>query len=111
MTPEEAAAPVITLNKQNWDAEVLKSSKPVLVDFWATWCAPCRIQGPIVARVALKLSATAKVGKVDVDQASELAQTYGIEAIPSLLVFKNGKLAASFKGLTEEEDLLRALKP
>jgi thioredoxin 1 len=81
----------------------------VLVDFWATWCGPCRTQGPIVAQVARDLSATAVVGKVDVDQQRELAGRFGIVSIPTLLVFKNGKIARDFVGVSSAETLKRAL--
>lgn len=97
-------AKVFTL--QNFEEEVLKSDKPVLVDFWATWCGPCRRQGPIVEELAEEGYA---VGKVDVDQEMELAQRYQVMSIPTLIVFKNGKEDARIVGLTPKEKLKELL--
>lgn len=82
----------ITLNADNFEAEVLKSSTPVLVDFWATWCGPCRMIAPTVAQLSEKYAGKLKVGKVNVDDAAELASSYGIASIPTLLVFQNGEV-------------------
>lgn len=97
-------AKVFTL--QNFEEEVLKSEKPVLVDFWATWCGPCRRQGPIVEELAEEGYA---VGKVDVDQEMELAQRYQVMSIPTLIVFKDGKEEARIVGLTPKEKLKELL--
>ncbi|MGN0980102.1 MAG: thioredoxin [Candidatus Avoscillospira sp.] len=90
-----------TLTKENFDKIALGSQEPILVDFWATWCGPCRMLGPIVE----KLSETHKVGKVNVDEQMELAQRYGISSIPALLVFKGGKLVNSSVGYQSLESL------
>lgn len=90
-----------TLTKENFDEIALGSQEPILVDFWATWCGPCRMLGPIVE----KLSETHKVGKVNVDEQMELAQRYGISSIPALLVFKGGKLVNSSVGYQSLESL------
>ena len=90
-----------TLTKENFDEIALGSQEPILVDFWATWCGPCRMLGPIVE----KLSETHKVGKVNVDEEMALAQRYGITSIPSLLVFKDGKLVNRSLGYQSLESL------
>ena len=96
----------ITLTTQNFDAEVLKSEKTVLVDFWATWCGPCMRQAPIVEELAAE---GYSVGKVDVDQQPDLAGQYGVMSIPTLIVFKGGKEVHRVVGLTAKNDLKRLL--
>ena len=80
----------ITLTSANFEEEVLRSDKPVLVDFWATWCGPCRMLAPVIAQIAEEREGEIKVGKVDVDEEPELAVRYGIASIPTLKVFKDG---------------------
>lgn len=92
---------------QNFETEVLQSDTPVLVDFWATWCGPCKRQAPIVEELAEEGYA---VGKVDVDQQPALAQQYRIMSIPTLVVFKGGKETERFVGLTSKEVLRNTLK-
>ena len=91
----------------NFETEVLKSEKPVLIDFWATWCGPCMRQGPIVEELAEEGYA---VGKVDVDQNMALAQQFRVVRIPTLILFKNGAEVQRFVGLTSKEDLKNALE-
>ena len=91
----------------NFETEVLKSEKPVLIDFWATWCGPCMRQGPIVEELAEEGYA---VGKVDVDQNMALAQQFRVVSIPTLILFKNGTEVQRFVGLTSKEDLKHALE-
>ena len=93
-----------TLNKQNFDAIVAESAEPMLVDFWASWCGPCQMLTPIVE----ELSKTRKVGKVNVDAEPELAQRFGIDSIPALLVFKNGQMVKRTVGY-QSLDSLKAL--
>ena len=95
----------MTITTQNFEEEVLRSEKPVLVDFWATWCGPCMRQGPIVEELA---GEGYSVGKVDVDQEPALAQKYQVMSIPTLIIFKDGKEAKRVVGLTAK-DTLKAL--
>ena len=96
-----------TITSQNFEEEVLKSEKPILLDFWATWCGPCMRQGPIVEELAEEGYA---VGKVDVDQNMELAQQFRVVSIPTLILFKNGAEVQRFVGLTSKEDLKNAME-
>ena len=93
---------VIKITEQNFEAEVLKSDIPVLVDFWATWCGPCRMQGPIVDEAAEEIDGV-KFGKLDVDENMSVAQKYGVASIPTLIVFKGGKVANSAVGVQSKE--------
>lgn len=93
----------------NFEAEVLSSPVPVLVDFWAEWCQPCRMLAPVVEAVAQQMGAAAKVGKVDTDSNREIAGRYGINAIPTVIIFKGGQPVKKLVGLKRKEDLLEAL--
>ena len=94
---------------QNWEQEVLKSDKPVLVDFWAPWCGPCRMQGPLVEKLAEDIGSEAVVGKLNSDEHPEIAAQYGIRSIPTILVFKDGKPAKGFVGVTSVPNMKAAL--
>ena len=94
--------------KNNFEEEVIKSDVPVLVDFWATWCGPCRMVAPIIAEIAEERK-DIKVGKINVDEEPALAAKYGIEAIPSVFLFKNGEVAAKSVGYRPKADLLKML--
>ncbi|NLK69462.1 MAG: thioredoxin [Clostridiaceae bacterium] len=100
---------VLDLTKDNFDKEVLQSDKPVLVDFWAAWCGPCRMVAPIIEQVAEEFQGKAKVAKINVDEQSELAQQYRIMSIPTLIVFKDGKIAESVVGAKSKNDLSNML--
>lgn len=100
----------ITLTKNNFENEVLKSDKPVLVDFWATWCGPCQMIAPIVEEIANENPDTLKVGKINVDNEMELAAMFRVTSIPTLMVFKDGKLINSAVGYRNKNEILDMLK-
>lgn len=100
---------VNTVNSDSFDRVVLKSEKPVLVDFWATWCAPCKMMGPVIEELAQR-HPEIKVAKVNVDESPELAAAYRIAAIPALKLFKNGVVVNSSMGFTPIEELEELLK-
>lgn len=95
------------ITSENFETEVLKSEKPILIDFWATWCGPCMRQGPVVEELAQE---GYSVGKVDVDQEPGLAQQFKIMSIPTLLIFKDGKEVQRFIGLTPKDILRKFLE-
>ena len=100
----------IKLTKENFDAEVLNSNKKVLVDFWASWCAPCMMLSPIVSEIAEESKGEFIVGKVNIDEDGTLAQNYGIVSIPTLIVFKNGKIHKTAVGYMPKEEILKLLE-
>ena len=99
---------VITITKENFEAEVLKSAQPVLLDFWAAWCGPCRMLSPIVDEVAEERT-DVKVGKVNVDEQPDLAAEFGVMSIPTLLVFRDGKLVNQSVGARPKSGVLALL--
>lgn len=104
------AANVSEVNDTSFDAEVLKSAQPVLVDFWAPWCGPCRRIAPIVEELATQHSGSAKVVKINVDDSPRVAAEYGIHSIPTVMIFKNGDVVERFVGLQPKSRLDDALR-
>ena len=100
----------ITLTNENFDREVLNSKTPVLVDFWATWCGPCRMIAPFVAEVAEEYEGKLIVGKVNTDEAQELAIKYGVSAIPTLMLFQDGKAVATTRGYMDKDEIVDSLE-
>lgn len=99
----------VEITSSNFDQEVLKSDKPVLLDLWATWCGPCKMLSPLVDQVASE-NDDIKVGKVNVDEEEELAAKFGVTAIPTLLVFKDGKLVNQSVGFIPKDKILALVK-
>lgn len=99
---------LLTITKENFSAEVLEANKPVLVDFWASWCGPCRALSPVIDEIAAERSDII-VGKINVDEQPELAQQFGVMSIPTLIVFKNGQAAEKSVGVVPKENILALL--
>lgn len=99
-----------TFTTENFETEVLGSDVPVLVDFWATWCMPCRMLAPVIEEIASENEGKIKVGKVNVDENPDLARKYGVMSIPTVLVFKNGELTATSVGVDSKENILKLLE-
>jgi len=100
---------IVTLTDSNFDAEVKKPDSPILVDFWAEWCGPCRMVAPVLEKLATEYQGKARIGKVNVDEQSSLAARYGIQSIPTMLLFKNGKVVEQYVGAAPREVLARLL--
>ena len=100
----------IELYKETFELEVLQSDIPVLVDFWATWCGPCKMIAPIVKEIADEYDGKILVGKVNVDEEPDLTMQYNVSSIPTLMVFKNGQLVNKAVGYREKDEILKMLK-
>ena len=104
-----AGADTMEFNDTNFETEVLKSDKPVLVDFWADWCMPCRALAPTIDELATEFAGRAKIGKLNTEHSNEIPQRYNVQAIPTILLFKNGQVVQKFIGLTSKRDFQAAL--
>jgi thioredoxin 1 len=100
---------IVTLTQENFAEQVLKSSSPVLVDFWAEWCGPCKMIAPLLDELADEYEGKVKIGKVNIDEHQNLAAEYGVRAIPTLLVFQNGQVADQIVGARSKRDLKASL--
>ena len=100
----------VVLTKANFEDEVLKSKVPVLVDFWAVWCGPCKMVAPVLTKLSEKHAGKLNVGKVNVDEQQALAQRYGVMSIPTLMVFKDGKAVQTVVGARPKETILQMMK-
>lgn len=101
---------VLKITDENFESEVLKSDKPVIVDFYADWCGPCKMMSPIIDKIAEELGEAVKVGKVNSDENMELAEKYGIMSIPTIMIFKGGNLDKTFTGVTDKATIIDAVK-
>lgn len=104
---ENSAA--VTLDESNFDKEVTQSAQPVLVDFWAEWCGPCKMIAPLLDEIAREKAGSVKIAKVNVDENQALSMRYNVRAIPALLFFKNGNLVDQVVGMTSKKDLVGRL--
>jgi thioredoxin 1 len=100
-----SAPNILTLTQENFNKEVLQSPQPILVDFWAEWCGPCKMLGPILDELAGEYDGRVRIGKVNIDEHQELAAQYGIRSIPTLLLFREGEVADQIVGLRSKRDL------
>jgi len=105
-----ASGKVRMFTDQNFEQEVLKSPLPVLVDFTATWCGPCKALAPIIDQLAEELDGRVKVGKVDIDESPGSAGKYGVRGVPTVMVFKNGERTAQYVGLTNKQRLAQLIE-
>lgn len=101
---------IIKITKNNFEKEVLESKEPILLDFWATWCGPCRMVAPTLDEISEEIKGTAKVGKINIDEETELASKFRIMSIPTLMVVKDGKVSAQAVGVKPKKEILRMLE-
>lgn len=100
---------LLHFTSENFEEEVIKSEKTVLIDFWATWCGPCRMLSPIIDEIAEEVNENVKVGKVNVDEEQDLAMEFGVMSIPTLVIMKNGKEIRRMVGVQEKQTILDAI--
>lgn len=101
---------IIKITKDNFDKEVLNSKEPVLLDFWASWCGPCRMVAPTLEQISEEMEGSAKIGKINVDEETELASQFRVMSIPTLMVVKDGKVSATAVGVRPKQDIVRMLE-
>lgn len=107
---EEKVMSVLKISNENYEEEVLKSDKPVIIDFYADWCGPCRMMSPIIDEIAEEKAESIKVGKVNVDENQELAMKYGVMSIPTIVIIKNGEVSKTFVGVRNKNEILEAIE-
>lgn len=105
-----ASDKVVVLTKDNFEQEVIKADKPVLVDFWASWCGPCRAVAPVIDELAGQFDGRAKVGKINVDEESELAAKFRIMSIPTIVLFKEGQVAEKVVGARSKDEFIKLIE-
>ena len=103
------SANIVTLTSSNFDDEIKQAATPILVDFWAEWCGPCRMVTPVLEKLVDEYAGKARVGKVNVDEQSGLAAKFGVQSIPTLLLFKEGKVVEQFIGATTRDELAKLI--
>lgn len=101
---------VLKISEENFEEEVMKSEKPVILDFYADWCGPCKMMAPIIEGVAEELGEEVKVGKVNTDENLDLAQKFNIMSIPTIMIFKDGNVSKTFVGVTDKTEIINAVK-
>ena len=101
---------VINLNEKNFEEEVVKSDKVVLIDFWASWCGPCRMMSPVIDQIAEEMGDSAKVCKINIDEQQNLAVKYNVMSIPTFVVLKNGKEVGRTVGVQDKQEIIKMLK-
>ena len=101
---------VMKFKNENFEEEVMKSNIPVVVDFYADWCGPCKMMSPIIDEIANEMGETVKVGKVNVDEEQSLAIQFGVMSIPTIVIIKNGKVTKTFVGVQNKENIIKELK-
>ena len=100
---------ILNVTSENYESEVLKSEKIVLIDFYADWCGPCKMMSPVIDEIAEEMKETVKVGKINVDENQDLAMEYGVMSIPTIVVLKNGEVQKTFVGVTDKEEIKHAI--
>jgi len=103
-------ANTVEITDTNFESEVVKASTPVLVDFWAAWCAPCRALAPTIDSIADEYKGRVKVGKLDVDRNRDIAHRYGVARLPTLLLFKEGRVVATIRGYAQKSEMVQMLR-
>ena len=98
---------VLKIDEENFENEVLKSDKPVIIDFYADWCGPCKMMSPIIDEISDELGDKVKVGKINTDENLGLAQKYGIMSIPTIMIIKNGEISKTFIGVTDKDEIIK----
>lgn len=106
---EEKRMSVLKINSENFEEEVLKADKPVIIDFYADWCGPCQMMSPVIDEIAEEKADMIKVGKVNVDENQDLAMEYGIMSIPTIVIVKNGEIQKTFVGVRSKSEILEAI--